>query len=741
MLTQSQPVWIVGSTRSGKTTHLVEQFCSWVGVGRSRHQRSRAGSKRRRSTLTTGILVFAANGENGSDLASRLAAASQGQYPVQTKTPIGFFEDEVMLFWPLLIEQLNLRAQFPVRLRPETEQELATQLWSSELEQGNVYSSEEKNHSDESIYRLVRRTLDLLRLATQSGTPIEDIASILAQGVPAEEGVTGDWEAVGQLILRWRNWCLERGVLTTGIIYELYWRYLLPHPNYQNHLKQRYQAVLADDVDDYPAVTRDLFDCLLDQGAVGAFTFNPDGGVRQGLGADPHYLEGLAGRCRVETLTQPDTLGTELAWSMVELVKDPTFLSQLPRSVQLIQTTSRAALLRQTAEVIIEVVKSGQVQPEEIAVIGPGLDAIAVYSLREILTRQDIPVQTLSQRPLITYPTIRALLTLLALVYPGLGRLIDKDAIAEMLVVLSSRQGVRTNEQLDRWADEEIEDSAEFSPQSPVSQSPVPSSDIDPVRAGLLADYCYSPDPEKPQLQPVKTFPRWDRLGHQATTAYEEILQWIEVQRSQQEQRLILTPIALLDRGIQQFLLKGGNLPYADLAALRALMETAQHYWEVDARLRQSEQIDEPRSVTIAQFIQLLRRGSVSANPYPTRPLGPTARAVTLSTVFEYRTGHRFHRWHFWLDAGSPLWLTGGTATLFGAPLFLKDWSGSPWGAEDMLNAYEQRLQLILKDLLGRVQDQIYLCHSDLATSGQDQSGPLLSLVNAAVPMPHTISL
>jgi hypothetical protein len=39
------------------------------------------------------------------------------------------FQDEVILFWPLLIQLLNLRAQFPVRLRPETEQELATQLW------------------------------------------------------------------------------------------------------------------------------------------------------------------------------------------------------------------------------------------------------------------------------------------------------------------------------------------------------------------------------------------------------------------------------------------------------------------------------------------------------------------------------------------------------------------------------------------------------------------------------------
>jgi len=41
-------------------------------------------------------------------------------------------------------------------------------------------------------------------------------------------------------------------------------------------------------------------------------------------------------------------------------------------------------------------------------------------------------------------------------------------------------------------------------------------------------------------------------------------------------------------------------------------------------------------------------------------------------------------------------------------------------------NADQQRLQRILRDLLGR--GERYLCHSDLAANGQEQNGPLLSL-------------
>ncbi len=192
---------------------------------------------------------------------------------------------------------------------------------------------------------------------------------------------------------------------------------------------------------------------------------------------------------------------------------------------------------------------------------------------------------------------------------------------------------------------------------------------------------------------------------------------------------------------MQKFFLKSNNLPFDQLAALRELMETAQHYWEVDARMRQLplDSLDQmevaPAHTTVGRLIQLLRSGTVTANPYPVRPLGAASRAVTLATIFQYRAARRHHRWQFWLDAGSPLWLKGGAATLFGANLFLKDWPGTPWTEEHIINADEQRLRRILRDLLGRAGERVYLCHSDLATNGQEQNGPLLSLVNAAVPV------
>ncbi|MEH2107821.1 recombinase family protein [Nostoc sp.] len=724
----SHSVWIVGTSRSGKTARLVEQFCHWVKLENQYNESfytKKSGRKKGGHVseflylkqTDPGVLVLAANDDNRRELGDIIVTSTFGKYPVRAKTPLGFFQDEVILFWPLLINSLNLKAQFPVRLRPETEQELATKLWHPQLDE-EILRIAGVNES-----RLVRRILDLLQLAAYSGVPCEDIAQILARGL-GENTTTLEPEFLASLLLDWRNWCLERGLLTYGIITELYSQHLLSDRNYQQHLTKRYQAVLADDVDDYPSVARLLFELLLDRGAVGAFSYNPDGAVRLGLGADPNYLEGLAERCRVEVLTGPpsESLSEQLTKQMVELVTEPMVLLSLPKTVHSIQTTSRAQLLRQTAEEIANAIQLQQVQPEEVAIIAPGLDAIARYTLVEILIKQNIPVESLNdQRPLISSPIIRALLTMLALVYPGLGRLVDRDAVAEMLVVLSRKQQPPENstDAMNRVSTTDAMNRV--------------STNIDPVRAGLIADYCFVPHPDRPNLLPVSTFERWDRIGYAATTAYNEILEWLEQQRSQQELRLIPSPISLLDRAIQRFLWNGSNLPYEQLAALRELLETAQHYWEIDTRLRQIAPVETTPYTTIIEFIQLLRRGTITANPYPVRPIGGARKAVTLATIFQYRSSRRSHRWHFWLDAGSPLWAKGGAATLFGAPFFLRDRLGEPWTAEDEKLAEEQRLQRILTDLLSRVSERVYLCHSDLAVNGQEQLGPLLPLVNACV--------
>jgi hypothetical protein len=694
----SSSVWLTGTSRTGKTSRLISEFSGWVRK-QIFNPKTNFKTKASLQNLATGVLVFAANNQNRRELSDRLLGAVDGTYPVVCKTPVGFISDEVMLFFPLIFEQLKLKAQFPLRLRPETEQELATQLWRNQSDWQTLCEFE-------SEYRLVRQTLDLMQLAGASGIPTADITIMLQEGMSgmdiSHQNNNYLWTRMGELLLLWQEWCLARGMLTYGLIYELYWRYLLPNPQYQAHLTKRYRAIFADDLDDYPAIARDLFEFLLDQGVFAVFTYNPHGKIRLGLNADPDYLQGLARRCQQETANLVVNNLATFADTAVELVAETAYLVTVPNSIQSLQTISRAELLRQTAEIIIDAVHNQGVKPAEIAIIAPGLDEIARYSLIQILSAQNIPITPLNeQRPIISSPLVRSLLTLLGLVYADLGRLVERDAIAEMLVVFSQK-----------------------------SSEGRLIADIDPVRAGLIADYCYHVDPENPYLSSVEAFPRWDRLGHQAFTAYQTIVDWIKASKAKQ-QRSFFTPTILLSEAIQAFLLKGTNLTSDQLAVLRELMETAQHFWEVDRRIRQNEPSFQTKATTVAQFIQLLRRGTITANPQPIRQFTPQKGAVTLATVFQYRSLRTSHPWQFWLDASSPLWSQGGAATLFAAPLFLKQWTGKTWLPEDEYEMDNQRLERIIRDMMARAEQKIFLCHSDLGVNGTEQAGALLPLVHA----------
>lgn len=695
----TESLWLVGPSRCDKTTVLLELLCD-------RLPSPSDPTPTPERAIARSPLVFAANGDNRIALADRIAQElphdRQGRASVYVTTPLGFFDSEVQLYWTLLESHPGGRVPFPLRLRPETEQMLATQLWQDDLDAGGL------RELGGTQARQVRRALDVLQLASAAGFPPEAIADRLAEGLEAEGEMRPDWEMLQDLLLCWTGWCRERGLLTYATACELYWRELLPHPQYQQQLQRRFSGVFADDVDEYPAIARHLFETLLDLGCHGAFTFNNDGRVRLGLNADPDYLEGLAGRCRLVDLQPAQRAGLAGEWgdAIVDLALDPTYLMQLPASVPSIQTVTRSQLLRQAAEFVAQAIEDKKVKPEEVAIVAPGLDAIARYTLTRILDGRGVPVRSLNvQRPLVSNPSVRAMLTLLALLYPGLGRTINRDLVAEMLVVLS----------------------AKFS-------RPLSNPAIDPVRAGAIADACYRPDFERPELLPLETFERWDRLGFRATEAYRSIGDWIAQVRYQlAEERTILSPVVTLDRIANEFVWHR-DLSEDRLEALRELLETATHFWDVERRVRASQSSRSSRrtdAIAVGEFIALLQQGTVCANPYPVRSV--ERPAVVLSTIYQYRVSRLRHRWHLWLDISSPLWLRGGAAQLFAAPLFERSRDRFPYTAEDAERDDESRLRRILYDLLSRVDDRVVLCHSDLAVNGQEQMGRLLALANASV--------
>ncbi len=691
----SNAFWISGSVQSGKTDALIAQVQQWV------HQASALQDAVPPTPSTEpkdrSLLVFAANADNRSILMQRMAQQLAGRGNIISTTPLAFFEQEVLLFWPLVIQQLQLKGYFPSRLRPETEQALALKLWGQEsIARLQAFEAA-------SVDRWVRRILDLIHLAASSGTPLTQIAPRLKAGFSILSLPDGLAELVQQLALQWQNWCLTRGLLTYGLMTDLFWQYLLPHPTYRHQLSQRFSAIAADDIDNYPAVIRPLFEQFLELGMPSVFTYCPLGGIREGLGADPDYLLELKIRCTEVSL--PALLGLDsLESSPQEEMMYQVYQTLTQGSLEFytVQTVSRIQLLQQVAEQVIETLQQGTVQPQDIAIVGPGLDPLARYTLIEALQRAGFAVESLrDQRPLQSVAIVRALLTLLALIYPGLGHLIETEQIAELLVVLTASSSY--------------------------------TGSIDPVRAGLLADYCFRPDRDRPELLPIDVYSRWDRLGHHTAQSYETLRGWIGQQQGNLGTTLTLSPVFVMDRAIQAFLMQQ-SLSIDRLAVLRELIETAQHYWDIDTRLRKTEHPWPTLPETIESFIQLLRRGVATANPYPTQTGVQTRSAVVLATTFQYLNARLHHRWQFWLDAGSQLWQYSGSTALWGAPLFLKSFQEDTQASSDNL-ADDSQFRATLLDLLGRATERVYLCNSELAVNGQTQVGPLIPWVEMALPI------
>ncbi|MDM7325787.1 MAG: hypothetical protein P3X23_001530 [Thermosynechococcus sp. Uc] len=660
--------WISGGSRSGKTYALIQHFGQWI---------KKAQGTPAALTLGQKSLLFLTDTVEGRWVIQKEIEQQLGSgHTPYIATLLGFMQDEVELFWPLLVQAKVVAPRLPLHLKPETELLWAQRLWRPWLEK-NTFAPLSENHN-----RATRHLLDIFQLAAFARLSLNDLPQLMNEHqLDIPSATVG---AIASALDQWQAWCTGHSLLTYGITTALFGHVLLNHPQYQASLKQRFQCLFADNTHNYPAVMADLLELCHQQTIAITLTHQPIGAVRVGLGADPDAFLNLKQQARVIDLPACGNtiFGTaDLRLSIQELLTTPQ--PSLPSTIEAIQTTSRMQLLQEVVETIAKSIHRGIIQPTEIAILAPGLDSIARYVLSTELKKRGIPLVIWNeQRPLIQSPFVRALLTLLSFVYPDIGIGLEATTVAEMLTIFQPR-------------------------------------DIDPVRAGLLANYCFQPDPRQPKLLPATCYSHWDRFGYRATEAYSQFCNWLGGLSAQH------VPTDVLDAAIQRYIWPQ-NLTASELAPLRSLLEGIVTYWQVYDHL--AEHRATPIAERLREWISLLRQGTVTADP---TPLLWQPQGVLLATTFQYRSAQLAHRWHFWLDAGSPRWQDGGLQCLWQAPIFLRRGTASP--SARLWQLESERLEHLLVDLCSRVSDRLYLCHSDLAANGREQEGPFSPWVDLAV--------
>ncbi len=146
-------------------------------------------------------------------------------------------------------------------------------------------------------------------------------------------------------------------------------------------------------------------------------------------------------------------------------------------------------------------------------------------------------------------------------------------------------------------------------------------------------------------------------------------------------------------------------------------------------------------SVIRQEFMFMLQQGTVTANPYQKHSIPTAQEGVIIATIYQYRMSQLAHRWHIWLDVGSPLWQIGGATELYGAAVLRHSWDGSLWTADQAQQQDYERVQRLLHDLLARVSERIYLGFSEIDIRGEVQSGLLSCLQDYATPLEDMLEI
>ena len=152
---KSQGLWITGNSCSGKTTRLGQLIIKWL-------EKARFGDN---------PLVLCSGNEGKEILTNTLLRLNPHFLPEKIRTVAGLMREDVLFFYPLLCQELNLPSVIPIHLLSETEQHWATQLWHDSLTPELV--SLFGNESD-----CVRRILDFMLLAATGEVIPEKIVDL-----------------------------------------------------------------------------------------------------------------------------------------------------------------------------------------------------------------------------------------------------------------------------------------------------------------------------------------------------------------------------------------------------------------------------------------------------------------------------------------------------------------------------------------------------------------------------------
>ena len=609
---------------------------------------------------------------------------------VGIQTYYGLASRAVRLLWPDVAAAAGFGNPLdpPVFLTYETAQYLMSQIVQPKVSEGYFEGLTMRPQ------RILSQLLDNLNKAAVNGYPLEEVGQRLKAAWTGEAESLRYFDQAQTCIEVFRTHCLQHNLVDISLAIDLFHRFLRPGDACEAYLSQ-FTYLAVEGVEESVPVAQDFLAHHMSRTSASLLVHRRHGGFRVFLGVDPLGAIDLRDRCNrsigVDSPLRPvDTLAEHIIADLNDLVQ-PTggerpHAETASTTVCPIAARHRGEMIDRVATQVVELVRSGDAEPGQIAIVAPYADGVLRFVLQQALREHDIPFAVVRRfESLREEPLVRGALALAALAHEGWTMRPHPWDVAEGLAAVM---------------------------------------DLDSVRAAILGRAAY--DRGNGCLRSPTELADSDlreRLGNEKRTIYEGVWQWIQRMRESESM-----PLDHFLRRLFGEILSRPDLDPAHGTLFARFIASAEAFRKTAPALNlEGRQIGE-------RYAEMVAEGVVAAAYEAPMSQAVSDAVLVVAPVTTYLLDERQARYQFWLDIGSIHWWAPPHQPLTNPHVLARRWPiGQAW--TDRLD-FQQRndvLGRLVRGLCARASERIYLCWSELETAGAEQDSPLLQAVTDLV--------
>lgn len=667
-------LYLQGQAGSGKSTALLHRLQRLLQEGESPYA----------------ILILVAEASDRRRFFQFLeSAAIEGQRDLQVTTFTYLAREMVQQFWPLVARPAGFERPFqrPVYIRYDLAQLLMWRIVRDMMAEGAFADLPLRPQ------QIVSQILDTINRAALNRLSLEEAEQRHVQSWAGEPADARHLREAAQAAKAFRAHCRRNSLLDVSLAVRVFDTQLLQHPEFNRYFRERFRHILVDNLEEQTSAGQQFVSSLLDVLQSAALVFDRGGGYKQLLSADPAGAQRLASQCDRTISFERQFVSRPALIHLANAVERRLLSMHSPDNLPSIEQTQLAtdALLgvatgryrhemaQNAVQRLAQLLAERNVEPEDAAIIAPGLDGALRFALSSAMRSMDLPFSLLRRRSSPRdEPLVRAWLTWLALAHPTWQRPPPAYDVAEALALTAKG--------------------------------------LDPARAELLSDALYRTEEgvlsATDELAPELV----QRIGEEAVHAVESLRRWLEDHGE-------LT----LDDFLSELYAFLQSEPTLRAHEEQGAPKLADWLVALAARLQHSAspmELQAPQSIGRA-FLNAIDEGLVTTDP-PQLGEPPERRGVIVTTIHGYLLSNEISRLQVWFDVSNPTWWDIPQQPLSNPFVLSPEWPADrPWTLADAYQRRNEILSHVIRGLSVRCKDGVLLSASTLNQRGQRQDSPL----------------